>query len=111
MVERCIPLDMIFGALADSTRRDILKRVSQAEHSISELAAPYAMSLAAIAKHVSVLEKAGLVTKRQSGKEKLVQIAPQTIQIATDHLSEYERVWSARFDALEDLLKETSEEK
>jgi DNA-binding transcriptional ArsR family regulator len=112
MVERSIPLDMIsldmiFRALADSTRRDILKRVSKTEHSISELAKPYAMSLAAIAKHVSVLEKAGLVTKRQSGKEKLVKITPQTLQIATAHLSEYEQLWSARFDALEELLKDT----
>ncbi|MGH2413668.1 MAG: ArsR/SmtB family transcription factor [Microcystaceae cyanobacterium] len=106
MVDSTMSLDMIFGALADATRRDILKRVSRAEHTISELAQPYAMSLAAIAKHVSVLEKAGLITKRRSGKEKVIQIQPKTLKVAAAYLSEYEKIWSARFDALEKLLKE-----
>lgn len=106
MVESNLSLDLIFGALADATRRDILKRISREEHSISELAKPYAMSLAAIAKHVSVLEKAGLVTKRRSGKEKVVRITPRTLKIAAAHLSEYEKVWSARFEALEKLLED-----
>jgi DNA-binding transcriptional ArsR family regulator len=106
MVESNTALDRIFGALADVTRRDILKRVSRAEHSISELAEPYAMSLAAIAKHISVLEKAGLITKRRSGKEKVIQIQPTTIKVVAEYLSEYERVWSARFDALEKLLED-----
>ncbi len=104
MVESNAALDRIFGALADVTRRDILKRVSRAEHTISELAEPYAISLAAIAKHVSVLEKAGLITKRRSGKEKVIQIQPKTIEVAAAYLSEYEKIWSARFDALEKLL-------
>jgi DNA-binding transcriptional ArsR family regulator len=106
MVESSIALNKIFGALADETRRDILKRVSRKEHTISELAEPYAMSLAAIAKHVSVLEKAGLITKRRSGKEKVVQITSETIKIATAHLGEYEKIWNARFDALEKLLED-----
>lgn len=106
MVESNVALDKIFGALADMTRRDILKRVSKAEHTISELAEPYAMSLAAIAKHVSVLEKAGLITKRRSGKEKVVQIQPTTLKVAAEYLSEYEKVWSARFNALEKLLED-----
>lgn len=108
MVESSVALDLIFGALADVTRRDILKRVSIDEHTVSELAEPYAMSLAAIAKHVSVLEKAGLVTKRRRGKEKVVCIAPKTIEVATAHLSEYEKVWIARFDALEKLIEDKS---
>lgn len=106
MVELSIALDMVFGALADATRRDILKRLSRKEHSISELAEPYAMSLAAVAKHISVLEKAGLVTKRRSGKEKVIQITPKTIKVAAAHLSEYKKVWGASFDALEELLQE-----
>jgi DNA-binding transcriptional ArsR family regulator len=92
MVESSIALDLIFGALADVTRRDILKRVSRAEHTISELAEPYAMSLAAIAKHISVLEKAGLITKHRNGKEKVIQIQPKTIKAASVYLSEYEKV-------------------
>jgi DNA-binding transcriptional ArsR family regulator len=106
MVESNAALDQIFGALADVTRRDILKRVSQAEHTISELAEPYAMSLAAIAKHINVLEKAGLITKRRNGKEKVIQIQPQALALATAYLSEYEKIWKARFDALEKLLED-----
>jgi DNA-binding transcriptional ArsR family regulator len=101
-------LDLIFHSLADGTRRDILHRLTRAEQTISELARPYAMSLAAIAKHVSVLEKAGLVRKRQNGKERLVSIAPEAIRTAEAHLSEYEKLWSARFDALENLLDSKS---
>lgn len=106
MVESSVALDRIFGALADVTRRDILKRVSRAEHTISELAKAYTISLAAIAKHVSVLEKAGLITKRRSGKEKVIQIQPKTIKVAAAYLGEYEKIWSARFDALEKLLED-----
>ena len=101
MVESNLTLDKIFGALADGTRRDILRRVAQAECSISELAEPYAISLAAVAKHVSVLERAGLVQKQRHGKEKLVYAQPATLEVAAAHLSEYEKVWGARFDAAE----------
>jgi DNA-binding transcriptional ArsR family regulator len=106
MVESTVALDRIFAALADATRRDILKRVSISEHTISELAAPYAMSFAAIAKHISVLEKAGLIIKHRSGKEKVIQIQPKAIVVAAAYLSEYEKVWSDRFDALEKLLED-----
>jgi DNA-binding transcriptional ArsR family regulator len=106
MVESTATLDLIFAALADATRRDILGRVSSGKHTISELAQQYAMSLAAVAKHVSVLEKAGLVTKCRSGKEKVIRIEPKAIEIAAAHLSKYEQVWGARFDALEKLLEE-----
>lgn len=106
MVESKTDFDKIFGALADATRRDILKRVSRKERTISQLAEPYAVSLAAIAKHVSVLEKAGLITKRRNGKEKVVRITSKTIKIAAAHLGEYEKIWNARFDALEKLLEE-----
>lgn len=106
MVESNLTLDLIFGALADATRRDILKRVSREECTISELAEPYAISLAAIAKHVSVLEKARLVIKSQKGKQKIVRISPETVKVAAAHLSEYEKVWGTRFDALEKMLED-----
>jgi DNA-binding transcriptional ArsR family regulator len=80
--------------------------VTLAEYTISELAQPYAISLAARAKHVSVLEKAGLITKRRSGKEKVIQIQPTTLEVAAAYLGEYEKIWSARFDALEKLLED-----
>jgi DNA-binding transcriptional ArsR family regulator len=97
-------LDRVFQSLADATRRDILKRLSRAEQTVSELARPYAMSLAAIAKHIGVLERASLVAKERSGKEKVVRIVPATLKAAEEHLSEYEKLWAARFDALEALL-------
>ena len=106
MVEYNPTLDMIFGALADATRRDILKRASREKLTISQLAESYAISLTAIAKHISVLEKAGLITKHRSGKKKVVQITPKTIKVAVAHLSEYEKIWGDRFDALEKLLEE-----
>lgn len=101
-----ITLDMVFGALADATRRDILKRVSREDRTISELAEPYDISFAAVAKHVNVLEKAKLVIKFQKGKQKIVRIAPETVRVATAYLSEYEKVWGDRFDALEKMLED-----
>lgn len=106
MVERSIHLDTLFQALADQTRRDILKRVSKEELSISTLAEPYKMSFAAIAKHVSVLEAAKLITKRREGKQQIVSVVPKTVTIATTHLEQYEQLWKARFDALDKLLAE-----
>jgi DNA-binding transcriptional ArsR family regulator len=102
------PLNLIFHSLADGTRRDMLRRLSGAEQTISELARPYAMSLAAIAKHIGVLEKAGLVSKARNGKERVVSIVPEAIQTAEAHLSEYEKLWATRYDALEALLNEES---
>src|SRR5262245_30498995 len=108
MVESVLSLDLVFHSLADATRRDILRRLSQAEQTISALAAPYRISLAAIAKHVSVLEGAGLVSKERTGKEKIVRLVPQALKAAEDHLSEYEKLWVARYDALEALLEADS---
>ena len=104
MVECTASLDLVFHSLADATRRDILRRLSKAEETISALAAPYKVSLAAIAKHVGVLENAGLVTKERAGKEKVVRLVPATLKAAGNHLSEYEKAWAARYDALEALL-------
>jgi DNA-binding transcriptional ArsR family regulator len=109
MVECSASLDLVFHSFADATRRDILKRLSRGEQTISELARPYKVSLAAIAKHVSVLERAGLVSKRRSGKERVARIVPETFRAAESHLSEYEKLWAARFDALEELLNKTTD--
>lgn len=106
MVERIINLDTLFHALADHTRRDILKRVAKTELSISKLAEPYKLSFAAIAKHVSVLETAKLISKRREGKQQIVSIVPKTMIIAATHLEQYEKLWNTRFNALEALLEE-----
>ena len=106
MVEQSINLDTLFQALADQTRRDILRRVSKAELSISNLAEPYKISFAAIAKHVAVLEAAKLVTKRREGKRQIISVVPKTVEAAASHLDLYEKIWSERFNALEVLLSE-----
>lgn len=97
-------LDAIFGALADPTRRDILRRGARAELSIGDIAKPYGMSLAAISKHIRVLEKARFVTKRRVGKQYLVTITPAAFEEAAGYLKEYERLWNDRFDRLERYL-------
>lgn len=107
MVEQSLHLDSMFHALADATRRDILARVSKMECSISELAKPYALSFAAIAKHISVLERANLVQKKRRGKEQIVSLTPRTLQVAEKHIARYTSMWNERFDKLEHILKET----
>jgi DNA-binding transcriptional ArsR family regulator len=104
MVEYTFPLDSIFGSLADPTRRDILQRVAAQELSVSEVALPYDMSLAAISKHLKILEKARLIIKRRKGKEQLVTLAPQAFADASEYLESYRQYWEGRFDALETLL-------
>ncbi len=104
MVGLEIRLDTVFKSLADTTRRDILKRVIKRNHTISEIASPYKMSFAAVAKHVSVLEKAQLIHKHRSGKQQIISANPKTIKLATAYLSRYEQLWQARFDRLEKLL-------
>ena len=106
MVEYTFSLDSVFGSLADPTRRDILRRVAHRDLSVSQIALPYRMSLAAISKHLKILESAKLITKRRRGKQQMVSLAPQALADAADYLSRYERLWQERFDALETLLKE-----
>ena len=110
MVERHLQLDSLFHALADSTRRDILARVSQMECSITELAKPYALTFAAISKHISVLERANLVQKKRRGKAQIISMTPQTIKVAEEHIARYTRAWNERFEKLEQLLMETPPE-
>ncbi len=104
MVDNSLRLDDIFGSLADATRRGILQRVAKTELCIGDLAEPYNMSLAAISKHIGVLEKAKLIVKRRAGKQQFVQLAPAAVQEASAYLKEYERLWNNRLDSLEQYL-------
>jgi DNA-binding transcriptional ArsR family regulator len=100
-------LDRLFRALADATRRDIVARLLAGEQtSISALAARYAMSFAAVQKHVSVLEGAGLVTKHRHGRERIVRGKPERVARARAVLAELEGLWRARFDRLDAVLTE-----
>ncbi|MCU4673811.1 ArsR/SmtB family transcription factor [Microbacterium fluvii] len=98
--------DRLFHALAAATRRDILRRTVAREQSVSALAAEYDMSFAAVQKHVSVLEQAGLIVKRAEGRERLVRADPVMIARARALLGRYEDLWRARVDRLDALLAE-----
>lgn len=97
-------VDRIFRALADATRRDIVRRTLVQEASVSQLAQDYTMSFAAVQKHVAVLEKAGLVAKETRGRERLVRSRPETIRRAQALLDSFEQVWRERISRLDDLL-------
>jgi DNA-binding transcriptional ArsR family regulator len=100
-------LDRLFRALADATRRDIVARLLAGETaSVSALAARYAMTFAAVQKHVAVLEGAGLVTKERQGRERIVRGNPERIARAREVLVELERLWRSRFSQLDALFEE-----
>lgn len=106
MVEYALNYNLVFQALADETRRDILARVIDGEKTITELASRYAMSFAAIAKHLRVLEVASLVTKTRHGRTQVVTANPATLVQTAQYLQQYERLWSERYDVLDTLIKE-----
>ena len=108
MVEYNFSLDEVFGSLADPTRRDILERVAAAELTVGEIALPYDLSLAAVSKHLKILEKARLIIKRRRGKQQLVTAAPAAIEEARDYLESYRQQWEERFERLEQILSEES---
>lgn len=107
MVEqRTEPLDSIFHALADPTRREMLRRLSLQERTVSELAEPFEMSLAAASKHVKVLEQAGLIRRTVRGRTHICRLAPRPLADAHEWLRFYERFWNERLDALERELRQ-----
>ena len=99
-------MDRVFRALGDATRRDILRRTMAGEASVSQLAAAYDMSFAAVQKHVAVLAGAGLVTKQPNGRERIIRGNPEMIQRAQALLDRYEEIWRSRIDQLDALLAE-----
>ena len=99
-------IDRLFRALADSTRRDIVRRTMSASTSVSELADDYAMSFAAVQKHVAVLEHAGLVSKERRGRHRLVRADPDQVGRARALLDQLEALAHARFGQLDAVLAE-----
>jgi DNA-binding transcriptional ArsR family regulator len=108
MVEYSFPLDSIFSSLADPTRRDILERVALGELTVSEIALPYDMSLAAVSKHLKILERAKLIIKRRRGKEQLVSMDAQGLADANRYIEQYKQLWEQRLDSLDEYLKASS---
>jgi DNA-binding transcriptional ArsR family regulator len=101
--------DRVFGALADSTRRDIVRRAIGGEEGVAELARHYPMSFAAVQKHVAVLERAGLVTKQRIGRRKLVCTNVEGLAVARRLLDQYEELWRGRIDRMAELVATTKE--
>jgi DNA-binding transcriptional ArsR family regulator len=104
MVERLIDIDLVFQALAHEVRRDILAHLASGESSVGELAEPFAMSLAAVSKHVSVLERAGLVDRRLVGRRHVCRLVPEPLATAFGWLGFYQEFWDKRLDALDALF-------
>ena len=99
-------VDLLFHALADATRRDIITRTMTSDYSVSGLARGYSMSFAAVQKHVAVLERAGLVTKHPRGREQLIRGSPDTLRNAYELLEELEQLWRDRIDRMSEILAE-----
>lgn len=98
-------LDQVLRALADPTRRDMLRRLAAHERSVGELAEPLDMSLAAASKHIQVLERAGLVEREIQGRVHLCRLSPEPLAHVAEWLRFYERFWNKRLDALQALLE------
>src|SRR5688500_5922176 len=99
-------LDATFAALADPTRRAILARLASGERSVNELAEPFAMSQAAISKHLKVLERAGLVSRGRDAQRRPRKLEAKPLAEATRWLEEYRRHWEGNFQRLDVLLEE-----
>lgn len=102
-------LDDTLIALADPTRRDILRRLSRGDARVTDLAAPFAISLNSVSKHIVMLERAGLVRRRREGREHILSLDPAPVDRAAQWLAAQRQLWSARLAALDDVLRATAE--
>ena len=105
MVEQSSRLDAVFGALADPTRRAMLRDLAKRPRTIGELAAPFDISLAGASKHIQVLERAGLIEREIHGRVHLCRLDARPLHAGAEWIRHYERFWNTRLDALEALLK------
>jgi len=102
--------DRVFGALADATRRDIVRRAIDGGEGVAELADHYPMSFAAVQKHVAILERAGLVTKQRIGRRKVVRTNLEGLRVARRLLDRYEELWRGRVDRMAELISASQEQ-
>ena len=110
MVEqKASDLDRIFAALGDPTRRDLLRRLCVAPATVSELAAPHAVSLNAVSKHLKVLEKAGLIRRQIKGRVHHVYLNAGPLAAAEEWVNQYRQFWNAQLNSLEDWLQQDTE--
>ena len=106
MPQQMAELDEVFRALADPTRRLVLRRLASGSASTSELAEPFTMALSSFSQHLSVLERAGLVTSTKAGRVRTYELVPAALDVADDWLAEQRRLWERRLDQLDTLLTE-----
>ena len=99
-------LDKIFMALAVTTRRELVRMLALGSHTMNELAAPFDISLAAVSKHVKVLEDVGLVSRQVKGRSHHISLKAQSLALALDWISVYRRFWLDKLDELEQVLQE-----
>ncbi len=99
-------LDASFAALSDATRRGVLERLGRADASITDLAERFHMTLTGMKKHVGVLERAGLVTTEKAGRVRTCRLGPRRLEEETAWIESYRRLWAARFDELDDVVRE-----
>ncbi len=102
--------DRVFAAMADHTRRDIVRRAIDGQEGVAELASHYPMSFAAVQKHVAILERAGLITKERRGRRKVVRTDFEGLRVARSLLDQYEVLWRGRIDRMTDLVASTTKE-
>jgi len=110
MVKREQGLDETFAALADPTRRRMLVALGEGDRSVSELAEPFDISLPAVSKHLSVLERAGLITREREGRVRRCHLEREPLSDALEWIAEYGRFWEQSFDSLERLLAQQSKQ-
>jgi DNA-binding transcriptional ArsR family regulator len=108
-MQTTLDFDRVFGALADPTRRDIVRRAIEGSEGVAELADHYPMSFAAVQKHVAILERAGLVSKVRIGRRKVVRSNAEGLRHARRLLDRYEELWRERVDRMTALLTTTKE--
>lgn len=105
------PIDTVFRALADPTRRRVLERLSKSPASVSELAAPFDMALPSFVQHLGVLEDSGLVHSTKRGRVRTFTLAPGRLKLAEDWLSRQRALWETRLDQLDDYLEELNKKR
>lgn len=110
MVEYRVDPNMVFKALADPSRRQMVETLSQSERTVGELAEPFAMTLAGASKHVRVLEDAGLVRSEKRGRERVCSLDPSALYCLREWVERYATFWDERLDALDAALKEDGDE-
>src|ERR671933_853940 len=108
-MQTTLDFDHLFRALADATRRDIVRRAIAGAEGVAELAEHYPMSFAAVQKHIAILERAGLVTKARVGRRKVVRTNLERLRVVRRLLDQYEELWRGRIDRMTELIADTKE--